>query len=78
MVSDISLMMVRTVYQTFTATVMIPIVILSGHVAQRTVRLTQQSEVPGSIPGSFLLALIPLGQLSVTGESMCTKNWLTA
>ena len=27
---------------------------------------------------SFLLSLIPEGQLSVTSESMCTKYWLTA
>ena len=27
---------------------------------------------------SFLLLLIQEGQLSVTGESMCTKYWLTA
>ena len=27
---------------------------------------------------SFLLLLIQKGQLSVTGESMCTKYWLTA
>ena len=27
---------------------------------------------------SFLLPLIQEGQLSVTGESMCTKHWLTA
>ena len=26
---------------------------------------------------SFLLPLIQEGQLSVTGESMCTKYWLT-
>ena len=26
----------------------------------------------------FLLPLIQEGQLSVTGESMCTKYWLTA
>ena len=26
----------------------------------------------------FLLLLIQAGQLSVTGESMCTKYWLTA
>ena len=26
----------------------------------------------------FLLLLIQEGQLSVTGESMCTKYWLTA
>ena len=27
---------------------------------------------------SFLLPLIQGEQLSITGESMCTKNWLTA
>ena len=27
---------------------------------------------------SYLLPLIQEGQLSVTGESMCTKYWLTA
>ena len=27
---------------------------------------------------SFLLPLIQEGQLSVTGEGMCTKYWLTA
>ena len=27
---------------------------------------------------SFLLPLIQEGQLSVTGENMCTKYWLTA
>ena len=27
---------------------------------------------------SFLLPLLQEGQLSVTGESMCTKYWLTA
>ena len=27
---------------------------------------------------SFLLPLIQEGRLSVTGESMCTKYWLTA
>ena len=27
---------------------------------------------------SFLLPLIQKGQLSVTGESMCAKYWLTA
>ena len=31
----------------------------------------------GNIP-SFLLPLFQEGQLSVTGESMCTKYWLTA
>ena len=29
-------------------------------------------------PHSFLLPLIQEGQLSVTGESMCSKYWLTA
>ena len=33
--------------------------------------------VPGNIL-SFLLPLFQGGQLSVTGESMCTKYWLTA
>ena len=41
-----------------------------------------KSEVLGSIPGlvnvlSFLLPLIQEGQLSVTGESMCTSYWWT-
>ena len=44
--------------------------------------LTRKSEILGSIPGlaaySFLLPLNQEGQLSVTGESMCTKYWLTA
>ena len=44
--------------------------------------LTHKSVVLGSIPGlailSFLLPLFQEGQLSVTGESMCTKYWLTA
>ena len=30
----------------------------------------------GHIP-SFLLSLTQEGQLSVSGESMCTKHWLT-
>ena len=53
-------------------------------VAQSVARLTQEPEVPGPIPDpatyvlSFLLPLIQEGQLSVTGESMCTKDWLTA
>ena len=35
----------------------------------------------GTRSGNILLFLLPLfqeGQLSVTGESMCTKYWLTA
>ena len=50
-----------------------------GRVAQSVGRLTCKSEVLGSIPGlailSFFLPLIQEGQLSVTGESMCTKYW---
>ena len=54
-----------------------------GRVAQSVGHLTRKSGVPGSIPGlanilSFLLLLFQEGQLSVTGESMCTKYWLTA
>ena len=36
---------------------------------------------PDTRSGNILLFLLPLfkeGQLSVTGESMCTKYWLTA
>ena len=55
---------------------------IPGHVAQSVGHLTR---VRG--PGfdtrsghilSFLLPLVQEGQLSVTGESMCTKYWLTA
>ena len=53
-----------------------------GRVAQSVGHLTRKSEVLGSIPGlatlSFLLPLIQEGQLSVTGENMCAKHWLTA
>ena len=54
-----------------------------GRVAQSVGHLTHKSGVLGSIPGSgnilsFLLPLFQEGQLSVTGESMCTKYWLTA
>ena len=44
-----------------------------GRVAQSVGHLTRKSGVLGSIPG-----LATEGQLSVTGESMCTKYWLTA
>ena len=52
-------------------------------VAQSVGHLTRKSGVLGSIPRScnilsFLLPLFQEGQLSVTGESMCTKYWLTA
>ena len=53
-----------------------------GRVAQSVGHLTRKSGFLGSIPGlatySFLLPLFQEGQLSVTGESMCTKYWLTA
>ena len=54
-----------------------------GRVAQSVGYPTHKSGVLGSIPGlagklSFLLPLFQEGQLSVTGESMCTKYWLTA
>ena len=50
-----------------------------GHIAQLVAHQTQEPEVPGSSGHilSFLLLLIQ-GQLSVTGESMCMKYWLTA
>ena len=56
---------------------------LPGRVAQSIGHLTRKSEVLGLIPGmatlfSFLLSLIQEGQLSVTGESMSMKYWLTA
>ena len=51
-----------------------------GRVEQSVAGLPQEPEVLGLIPGrphtgvlSFLLPLIQEGQLSVTGESMCTK-----
>ena len=47
---------------------------MPGRVAQSVGHLTRKS---GNIL-SFLLPLFQEGQLSVTGESMCTKYWLTA
>ena len=54
-----------------------------GRVAQSVGHLTRKSGVLGFYTRSgnilsFLLPLFQEGQLSVTGESMCTKNWLTA
>ena len=53
-----------------------------GRVAQSIGHLTRKSGVLGSIPGlAIYFRFFPLfqeGQLSVTGESMCTKYWLTA
>ena len=54
-----------------------------GRVAQSVGPLTRKSGVLGSIPGlatyfRFSFRFFQEGQLSVTGESMCTKYWLTA
>ena len=54
-----------------------------GRVAQSVGHLTRKSGVLGSIPGlatyfCFSFRFFQEGQLSVTGESMCTKSWLTA
>ena len=50
--------------------------------SQSVGHLTRKSGVLGSILGlatlSFHLSLFQEGQLSVTGEGMCTKYWLTA
>ena len=55
---------------------------LPGRAAQLVGHQTRKSGVLGSIPAgqilSFLLPFFQEGQLSVTGESMCTKYWLTA
>ena len=53
-----------------------------GRVEQSEGHMTRKSGVLGSkMSGHILSFLHPLfqeGQLSVTGESMCTKYWLTA
>ena len=54
-----------------------------GRVAQSVGHLTRKSGVLGSIPGlatyfRFSFRFFQEGQLSVTGESICTKYWLTA
>ena len=54
-----------------------------GRIAQSVGHLTRKSGVLGSIPGlatyfRFSFRFFQEGQLSVTGESMCTKYWLTA
>ena len=38
----------------------------------------EKLKVTPTRPTSFLLPLFQEGQLSFTGESMCTKYWLTA
>ena len=58
------------------------IIIEPGRVAQSVGHLTRKSG-PGfdTRSGNILSFLLPLyqeGQLSVTGESMCMKYWLTA
>ena len=66
----------------------------SGHLAQSGVSLTANQGGAGSSPGpatyiveiyheiiSMVILPLPLiqeGQMSVSGESMCTKYWLTA
>ena len=54
-------------------TSLLPFVLLPGRVAQSVGQLTRSGYIL-----SFLLPLIQQGQLSVTGESKCTKYWLTA
>ena len=54
-----------------------------GRVAQSVGHLSRKSGVLGSIHGlatyfRFSFRFLQEGQLSVTGESMCTKYWLTA
>ena len=56
---------------------------LWDRVAQSVGYLTRKSWVLGSIPGlaiyfRFSFRFFQEGQLSGTGESMCTKYWLTA
>ena len=58
-------------------------VVAPGRVAQSVGHLTRKVRGPGfdTRSGNILSFLLPLfqeGQLSVTGESMCTKYWLTA
>ena len=54
-----------------------------GRVAQSVGHMTPKSGVLGSIPClatyfRFSFRFFQEGQLSVTGEGMCTKYWLTA
>ena len=49
----------------------------------RVARLTQEPEVPGSIPGpahTFVSSSVNSRRavVIVNGETMCTKHWLTA
>ena len=59
------------------------VIMKPGRVAQSVGHPTHKSGVLGFFTRSghilsFLLPLFQEGQLSVTGESMCTKYWLTA
>ena len=54
-----------------------------GHLAQSVGHPTRKSGVLGSIPDlatyfRFSFRFFQEGQLSVTGESVCKKYWLTA
>ena len=49
-----------------------------GRVAQSVGHLTRKFDTRSGHILSFLLPLIQEGQLSVTGESIGTKYWLTA
>ena len=60
-------------------------VVLGGpaRIVQLVGHLTRKSGVLGSIPGlatyfPFSFRFFQKGQLSVSGESMCMKYWLTA
>ena len=60
------------------------VVVLGGpaRIAQSVGHLTRKSGVLGSIPGlatyfRFSFRFFQKGQLSVSGESMCMKYWLT-
>ena len=61
---------------------MFHIFFLPGRVAQLVAHLTQEPDVPGSIPGPAAYFVSPsAGSRSTVvsyGESMCTKYWLTA
>ena len=51
--------------------------LMPGRVPQLVARQAQEPDVPGSIPGPatyfrFFLLLIQVGELSVTGKSICT------
>ena len=55
----------------------------AGRVGQSVGHLTRKSGVLGSIPSlatyfRFSFRFYQKGQLSVSGESMCIKYWLTA